>query len=171
MDSLARRNGRRTGARVACALLVAVTCPACASHDDVAPTPWPYVIDFQSKDAAVSVDTLEVSLFDAEAGGCAALVSKRRSDQALRPIAHESALDLCDLVESRASRLVAPYGDVSVLVVAKKEGRPLLIGCGEQHPAAASGDPPVVTLTNFDDTVVVRPSACATIAAYCAKHC
>jgi hypothetical protein len=157
---------------VGSAVVLGVAVAACGSNEgDAAPTAWPYWIDFQSKDAAVSVDTLEVSVFDAAAGGCPALVSKRRSYQILHPIAHEPSIAVCDVLERRAGRLVAAYGDVSVLVVARKGERPILIGCSEQHPASVAGEPPVVTLTNFDETVIVRPSACATVASYCAKEC
>ena len=153
------------------AVVLGVAAAACgSSKGDAAPTAWPYWIDFQSKDAAISVDTLEVSVFDAAAGGCPALVSKRRSDE-IDPIAHEPSIAVCDVLERRAGRLVAAYGDVSVLVVARKGDRPILIGCSEQHPASVAGEPPVVTLTNFDETVIVRPSACASVAAYCAKQC
>jgi hypothetical protein len=159
----------RAGAFVLGALLVA----ACGSSEGrrAPPTTWSYGIDFQSKDAAVSVDTLEISLFDASAGGCAELVAMRRSDADLSPIARVDSVALCDVLGDHAGALTGPYEAVSVLVVAKKAGKELLIGCAAQAAAPMEGDVPVVTLTNFDDTVIIMPSACKSVAAYCAHAC
>jgi len=153
-------------------LVTLVTLAGCGGGATTsAPTPWSYYVDFQSKDAAVAVDTLEISLFDASAGGCASLVSKRRGDEDLAPIAEAKAVPVCDVLDARAGVLTAAYAAVSVLVVAKKGDRPLLIGCGEQIAGPTQGDPAVVTLTNFDETVSIDPSPCATIAAHCADAC
>jgi hypothetical protein len=155
-----------------CALL------ACAETEKVEapPTSWEYQINFLSKDAAISADTIEVTIFDASTpnADCQQLVQRRRTKQQL-PAAFSgpTSLSLCDALSSPSPTATTPYGDYSVLVVAKRGSKDWLIGCqlqqvSEQAPAL----PLPIGLTPFDNTVQIQPApGCASLSQYCQGQC
>jgi hypothetical protein len=149
-------------------MALALATGACGSDGSGSPASFPYAIDFQSEDAAVSVDTLEIDIFSPPPEDCVSLVLARKGPEVLRPTVREADVDVCDVLTGARGRLAAPYGDASILVVGRKGEKDVLIGCANVH-AGSNAEPPVVTLTNFDSTVTVKPRTCSTVAAYCAR--
>jgi hypothetical protein len=142
---------------------------SCGAGAPTAPPSWAYAIDFHSKDAAVSVDMLEVGVFTEAPLDCLSLVFDRRTGLAPQPFA-SVAVPVCDVLGGAGGRIAMPDVDAALLVVAKKGDKDRFIGCAHR-PAGASSDGATISLTNFDESVTVVPSACPTVAAYCAGMC
>jgi hypothetical protein len=144
----------------------------CSSKSD-GPSTWTYTLDFQSVSAAVSVDTLEVSVFDAtkEGGECSSLVEGRRTHADLPKAVATVAPAICDVTRGQGSVTVG-YGTYSVLVVAKHQGQDWLIGCNKQY-VTKDEDPGTlpIEVTNFDDTVLVPATTCQSLSAHCGGGC
>ena len=155
------------------ALALLAGLSACSSKSS-SPSTWSYTVNFQSVAAAVSVDTLEVSVFDATLPdtSCATLVQKRRTKVELaKPLFSVPATALCDLANGQGA-VTVPYGTYSLLVVARHKSQDWLIGCNVQH-VTRDEDPGTlqIDLTNFDDSVLVPPSGCQTLSSHCSGGC
>jgi hypothetical protein len=154
----------------AAGLVALVACSAKSSG----PSTWSYAVNFHSVASAISTDTLEVSVYDATLPdtGCAVLVQQRRSNAELpKPLVSVPATSLCDLAGGQG-QLTVPYGTYQILVVGKHKGQDWLVGCNTQH-VTRDEDPGTlqIDLTNFDDSVLVAPTACQTLSAHCSGGC
>ncbi len=156
-----------------CAAALTAGLVACSAKSS-GPSTWSYSVNFHSVAAAVSADTLEVSVFDATLPDttCAVLVQKRRSKVELpRPTVSVPATATCDMASGKA-QVTVPYGTYQLLVVAKHKGQDWFVGCNTQH-VTRDVDPGTlqIDLTNFDDSVLVTPTACQTLSAHCSGGC
>jgi hypothetical protein len=161
------------GPFVAGALALLAGLPACSSKS-TSPSTWNYTVNFQSVAAAVSVDTLEVNVYDATLpdSDCAALVQKRRAKVDLpKPLVSVAATALCDLANGQGA-VTVPYGTYALLVVARHKSQDWLIGCNVQH-VTRDEDPGTlqIDLTNFDESVLVPPTGCQTLSSHCSGGC
>lgn len=161
------------------ASLCVALLPACQQTEQVPspPTTWEYQINFFSKDAAISADTLDVTVFDATVSGhdCQSLVARRRTSQSLpTPALATTSQPVCGLLsESAPTSAATPYGDYSVLVVARRGTKDWLIGCQLQQVFQTTETPPLqIDLTPFDNTVqVLLASGCSSLSQYCQGQC
>ena len=153
-------------------LLLAVPALACASK--ASPSTWNYTVNFESVAAAVSADSLETTVFDGtkDEGRCDAVVEARRTKVPLpNAVVSIPTTAICALTNG-GGRVDVAYGKYSVLVVAKHQGRDWLIGCNTQY-VTHDQDPGTlaIDLTNFDDSVQVAPTSCASLSAHCGGGC
>jgi hypothetical protein len=156
------------------AAVVPISVVACSSEAPPTSAPkttYNYLIDFQSKDAAVSVDTLIIQVFEAQSS-CSSLTLKRTSGGDLpKPVGQVGPVDVCDVLTNKGGLVTVPYGSFSILVVARRGDKDWFIGCATQRVDVQTGEPPVITLTNFDNTVTVSPTSCPSVSAHCRKEC
>lgn len=155
------------GAVLACAGVCA--CGTKASG----PSTWSYSLDFGSVAAAVSVDTVEIAVFDGttDATKCETLVQKRRSKAELPKAVSTASSSVCDLASGKTQTTVN-YGTFRVLAVAKRQGQDWFIGCNTQY-VTRDEDPGTlaIALTNFGDNTIVAGTACQTVTDHCNGAC
>jgi hypothetical protein len=167
-----RTSGTSRGLVWLCAFSFAALA-ACGSREtqSAPPTTFAFSIDFQSKEAAISADTVHIEVFDPQTS-CSSLTLKRASGSTLpTPVAQLDPVSVCDLVTSKAGTVAVPYGTFSVLVVATRGGQDWLIGCGVEHIGVQTGEPPVITLSNFDNQVQIPTTTCPDVTAHCMQQC
>ena len=107
---------------IAVTLVVAAPLLACGCGTKASgPSTWSYTVDFGSVASAVSVDTVEVSVFDVAVVGarCDNLVAARRSKADLPKTVAAFSSSTCDLARNRVPVTVA-YATYSIMIV----GRP-----------------------------------------------
>jgi len=170
LSTLFRTLVRRSAMVALSAPAVLVACSSDKTGSQAATT-YAFSIDFQSKDAAISVDTVHIEVYDAKST-CSSLTLKRTSGGQLpTPVAQIDPVNVCDLLASKGGVVEVPYGTFSILVVASRSGKDWLIGCASEQVGPQSGSPPTITLSNFDNSVNVPLSPCPNVTAHCAQQC
>lgn len=149
-----------------------VACSAATKTVVAPPLDNTYEIDFLAVRTAVSVERIQVWLFPGGADNvCSDLTARLRSGQALPdPIQTTDEVGLCDVYNGKAAKFTQSFGDYTVMVLAKRSGKPWLVGCAQGTVTKDSG-PLVVSVTPFDATVAIPPTSCTTVRDRCSGAC
>ncbi|HEY3817992.1 MAG TPA: hypothetical protein VGL81_12515 [Polyangiaceae bacterium] len=170
----------RTG-RLLFAVPLAAFLAACSSSSGggageggaAAPVQGTYTIVFPALSVAVDADTILVDVFAAgEASSqCVDLINAQKGGASLpQPLVPSQPVSICSLDSAGVGSLSLGFGSYAVLVVAQKAGSDIAIGCAQQTITEAS---PNITVTIDDDIakVVVPPTPCMSLSAFCANQC
>jgi len=169
------RRGPDRSAVIALVMLASAGATACSApveHVSSPPSNVSYTIQFPSTAAAVAIENMSVQVFAASAPDfCATLVAKRRSSAELpAPLAELTSITPCAALSGTGTALTVPNGTVAILVVAKRGGEELLLGCALQE-VGAGASAATVSLTLFDGTKSIPPTTCTHLSEKCAGRC
>ncbi len=173
---------RRRWLLLACAplsgLLVACSSSSSAGSGDAGAAPpvqGSYTIEFPSLSVAVDSDSVLVYVFPAgdATTQCLDLIITQKGGGTLpTPLFPVQPVPICSLdsADGGADGLSLGFGSYAVLVVAQKGGADVAIGCAQQTITAAS---PNITVSVDNDipNVVVPPTSCTSLSAFCGGSC
>lgn len=162
---------------VAAVMLIApallVGCSESVQHRASPDSSVEFQVSFSSTAAAIATEALEVDIFVARDGAdCQSLVLKRRSQQDLPPPEARLSTTPCLVTqEPGASAARVGYGQFAILVVGKRQGKELVVGCSVAEVGATVSTPANVFLTLFDETSSIPSTACTALSTYCSGTC
>ena len=149
------------------ASLAWVLTSACTKHADTELS-----VAFPSETMAILTDTLETSVFSVSRDdACEDIFERRRTNQNLpEPMLRTAPTSVCSLVDGSAGTVDVGFGTRAFLVIGRRKGSELLMGCEVAYVDDRT-PPPVVRLTLFDPGAILPTTTCDSVSARCGGRC